>query len=61
MKQLFSEIRPALLATIILVVVCCGIYPLAVYGIAQIAFRDKANGSLLVQKEGRIRGTKLIG
>ena len=61
MKALFSEIRSAVLSTLILAVVCCGLYPLVVFGIAQVAFRDKANGSLLVDKDGTVRGSKLLG
>jgi K+-transporting ATPase ATPase C chain len=61
MKKLFSEIRSALTLTLVLAVVCCGIYPLAVYGLAQISFRDQANGSLIVGKDGTIHGSRLIG
>jgi K+-transporting ATPase ATPase C chain len=61
MKELFSEIRGAVVATLVLAVVCCGLYPLVVFGIAQVAFRDKANGSLIVDKEGTVRGSKLLG
>jgi K+-transporting ATPase ATPase C chain len=38
-------------ATVILTVICCGIYPLVVWGIAQTVFSNKANGSL-VTKDG---------
>src|ERR1043165_6003761 len=61
MKELFSEIRAAVMSTMILAVVCCGLYPLVVFGIAQVAFHDKANGSLIVEKDGTIRGSKLLG
>lgn len=61
MKELFSEIRGAVVSTLVLAVVCCGIYPLVVFGIAQVAFGDKANGSLIVEKGGTIRGSKLLG
>jgi K+-transporting ATPase ATPase C chain len=61
MKELFSEIRGAVMSTLVLAAVCCGIYPLVVYGIAQVAFHDKANGSLIVEKDGTIRGSKLLG
>jgi K+-transporting ATPase ATPase C chain len=61
MKNLISEFRAALMVTLALAIVCCGIYPLAVFGIGQLAFRDQANGSLIVGKDGTIHGSRLIG
>jgi potassium-transporting ATPase KdpC subunit len=61
MKAFFSEIRAAVMATIVLALVCCGLYPLVVFGIAQTVFHDKANGSLIVDKDGTVRGSRLIG
>jgi potassium-transporting ATPase KdpC subunit len=61
MKELFSEIRGAVMATLILAVVCCGLYPLVVFGISQVCFRDKANGSLIVDKNGTVHGSTLLG
>jgi potassium-transporting ATPase KdpC subunit len=61
MKELFSELRGAVMSTLILAVVCCGLYPLVVFGIAQVAFHDKANGSLIMDKDGTIHGSKLLG
>jgi K+-transporting ATPase ATPase C chain len=61
MKEFFSEIRGAVMSTLVLAVVCCGLYPLVVFGIAQVAFHEKANGSLIVEKDGTIRGSKLLG
>ena len=49
------------MSTIILAIVCCGLYPLVVFGISQAVFRDKANGSLIVDKNGMVRGSKLLG
>ena len=60
MKEFFSEIRGAVLATLVIAVVCCGIYPLVVFGISQALFRDKANGSLIVDRNGTVRGSKLL-
>ena len=60
MKALFSEIRGAIFATLVLAIVCCGLYPLVVFGIAQALFRDKANGSLIVDQDGTMRGSKLL-
>jgi K+-transporting ATPase ATPase C chain len=61
MKELFSEIRGAVLATLVLAVVCCGLYPLIVFGVSQALFHDKANGSLITDKGGAVRGSKLLG
>jgi K+-transporting ATPase ATPase C chain len=61
MKELFSEIRGAVMSTLIFAVVCCGLYPLVVFGIGQALFRDKANGSLIVDSGGTIRGSRLLG
>ncbi|MDR3402964.1 MAG: K(+)-transporting ATPase subunit C [Chthoniobacter sp.] len=61
MKKLFLEIRAAVLATLALAAVCCGLYPLVVFGLGQLAFPRQANGSLIVGKDGVIRGSRLIG
>jgi potassium-transporting ATPase KdpC subunit len=60
MKALLSELRRAACATLALAVVCCGLYPLMVFGIGQVLFPDKANGSLIVDAGG-VRGSRLIG
>lgn len=49
------------MATIVLALICCGVYPLVVFGIGQAAFREKANGSLIVDKDGTVRGSRLLG
>ena len=61
MKKLFSEIRSAVTVTLALAVVCCGLYPLVVFGVSQLLFHDQANGSLMVGKDGTIHGSRLIG
>jgi K+-transporting ATPase ATPase C chain len=61
MKDFFAELRPAILATLVLSLVCSGLYPLVVYGISQTLFHDKANGSLVVGPDGTVRGSKLLG
>ena len=43
-----------------LAIVCCGLYPLVVFGIAQALYRDKANGGLIVDQDGTVRGSKLL-
>ena len=61
MKTFISEIRSAVLVTLMLAVVCCGIYPLVVFGIGQVLFHDKANGSLILDANGTVRGSRLLG
>lgn len=61
MKEFLAEIRGAIMATVMLAVVCCGIYPLVVFGIGQILFPNQANGSLLKDSTGVIRGSRLLG
>ena len=60
MKDFFSHIRGAVASTVVLAIVCCGLYPLIVFGISQALFHDKANGSLIVDKDGAVRGSKLL-
>ncbi len=61
MKSFLVEVRRAVVSTVVLAVVCCGLYPLIVYGVAQAFFPDRANGSLIVEKNGAVRGSRLLG
>ncbi|MEU2390291.1 potassium-transporting ATPase subunit C [Streptomyces sp. NPDC007369] len=54
-------IGAGLRALLALTVICGVIYPLAVTGIAQALFNDKANGSEIKDKNGRVVGSSLIG
>jgi K+-transporting ATPase ATPase C chain len=59
-QELLQEVKVSVLATLALLVILCGIYPLVVWGIAQVAFPGQANGSLLASK-GKIVGSALLG
>ncbi|MCB5163821.1 potassium-transporting ATPase subunit C [Streptomyces bambusae] len=48
-------------ALLVLTVICGVLYPLAVTGIAQALFHDKANGSEIKDKSGQVVGSSLIG
>ncbi len=60
MKEFLAQLRGAIFSTLILAVVCCGIYPLIVFGIGRV-FADKADGSLIVDAKGTVIGSRLIG
>ena len=55
-----THLRPALVLFIVLSVVTGLVYPLAVTGLAQLAFPASANGSLIVQG-AKVVGSDLIG
>jgi potassium-transporting ATPase KdpC subunit len=59
MKNLFSELRIALMVTLLLAIIVSGVYPIVVWGISQILFPHQANGSLIL-KDGRIVGSELL-
>jgi len=58
-QELLQEVKVSVLATLALMVILCGVYPLVVWGIAQVAFPSQANGSL-VQVKGNIVGSGLL-
>jgi potassium-transporting ATPase KdpC subunit len=57
MKNLIT----AILITIVTTILFGLIYPLAVIGIAQVIFPDKANGQLIRRPDGTIIGSRIIG
>ncbi|MEA2338109.1 MAG: potassium-transporting ATPase KdpC subunit, partial [Thermoanaerobaculia bacterium] len=57
---MFEHIKISIRITVALLVITCVLYPLAVWGIGQVAFRDKANGSLIT-RNGKVIGSAIIG
>lgn len=55
-----SELRPALVSFLLLTLITGVIYPMLVTGVAQVAFSDAANGSL-IRSGDRLIGSRLIG
>jgi potassium-transporting ATPase KdpC subunit len=53
-------IRTAIRMTLVTAVIVGVVYPLVMTGLAQVLFKDKANGSL-VKKDGIVVGSRLIG
>ena len=60
MKNIFAEFGRSIVATLFFAVILCGLYPLIIFGAAQLLFPHQANGSLLVDKSGAIRGSALL-
>jgi potassium-transporting ATPase KdpC subunit len=60
MKTLLSEIKTSVLLTLVFAVLLCGAYPLVVWAGAQAFFADKANGSLISDRDGTVRGSALL-
>jgi K+-transporting ATPase ATPase C chain len=60
MKNIFAEFGRSIVATIFFAVILCGLYTLVVFAAAQLLFPHQANGSLLVDKSGAIRGSVLL-
>ena len=60
MNALLRELSRALAATAVLALLCCGAYPLLVTLAARIVFPDQANGSVLRDTSGTVRGSRLL-
>lgn len=57
MKNLLTAILMTLVTTALLGLA----YPLAITGVAQLIFREKANGQLIYRSDGTLIGSRLIG
>lgn len=60
MRAFLRQLRPALAAIVVFTVLLGVAYPLVATLIGQVAFGDKANGSLIV-RDGTVIGSRLIG
>src|SRR5271168_2428648 len=58
---MLTLIYRSLVATVLLAIICCGFYPLAVTGVGQLLFGDKARGGIILTPDGKAVGARLIG
>ncbi len=58
--NLLKHLYPAIAMTVVLTVLVGVIYPYAITGLAQVLFKEKAQGSLIM-REGKVVGSRLIG
>ena len=56
-----KDIKPAIMLFIIFTIICGGIYPALVAGVAYALFPNQAKGSLIIDKAGKEIGSSLIG
>jgi K+-transporting ATPase ATPase C chain len=59
--NILKEIKTSALVTLVLLIICCGIYPLAVFGAGQLLFPRQANGSLVFNDQGKPIASTLLG
>ena len=57
---MFQHLRANLWLLVLTVLICCVLYPAVLLGIGQTLFREKANGSLVLDKDGKPIGSRLI-
>jgi len=55
-----KTLRPCIVITAALLFLCCVVYPAVVTAGAQLFFKDRANGSLVV-RDGKVRGSSILG
>jgi len=58
---MLSEIRPAIVSTVLFTLLLGVAYPLAITGVSKVAFPWQAEGSLIRDKSGQVIGSALIG
>jgi K+-transporting ATPase ATPase C chain len=59
--NILRELKTSVVTAVVLLLICCIIYPLIVFGVAQLAFSHQANGSLVLDENGKPIASTLLG
>ncbi len=59
-ENIWHSIRSAVMLLVMMTVLAGGVYPLLVWGVAQVAFGHRADGSL-IESAGDVAGSELLG
>jgi K+-transporting ATPase ATPase C chain len=59
--NILKEIRTTAGVTLTLLIICCAIYPVFVFGLGQLFFPKKADGSLVYGADGKLIASTLLG
>ncbi|MCE0484391.1 MAG: K(+)-transporting ATPase subunit C [Methylacidiphilales bacterium] len=58
--NILKELKISAVLTLVLLVICCGIYPVFIFGAGQLFFPEKANGSLVYDSDGKPIASTLL-
>jgi K+-transporting ATPase ATPase C chain len=61
MKTFLNDFRRSVVLTVVFGLLLCGAFPLAIWGAGQLLFPKQANGSLITDTDGTLRGSALLG
>ncbi|HUB68521.1 MAG TPA: K(+)-transporting ATPase subunit C [Candidatus Methylacidiphilales bacterium] len=59
--NILHEIKTSVIVTLVMLVVCCFLYPLVIFGVGQALFPRQANGSLVMGADGKPIASILLG
>jgi len=58
--NILKELKTSVMVTLILLIICCGFYPLIVWSAGQVLFPRQANGSLVLDSSGKPIASTLL-
>jgi K+-transporting ATPase ATPase C chain len=59
--NILKNILQSILVTLVFAVICCGFYPVLIWGVSQLVFSHQANGGLISDASGTVLGSDLLG